>query len=406
MADVRLVQIPFKQLVFLDGEEGRKKNPRKIEAHNLQKLAAQIQADENFLIARPPLVSFSNGQYLVYAGHQRATACGKILKWKEIMCSVENDVPDDVMAKRAILDNTHSGEWDAELLLDFGFSSDELYDLNVSETIFDFGHDFHEDGSGKPDNSKYTAEEDDFEVPEAETVKTDIVLGDLFELTGKNGLTHRLLCGDSTKSEDIEKLMGEEKAELCLTDPPYGISLKYVGVMANNTDGEIIGDDSPFDPSMILSIGLPCYYLFGADYYIEKLPTRKGLCVWAKAASEKENLVFGASFETFWRSKKQKREVWFETRINALPENMHAHPTQKPVKLFTRCIEDSETKGAIVDFFIGSGTAMVAAHQLNRRCFGMELSPKYVQTTLNRILKLDPSLEVNKNGVPYQNINS
>jgi len=240
--------------------------------------------------------------------------------------------------------------------------------------------------------------EDDFQVPEVEEIKTDIVTGDLFEIG-----PHRLLCGDSTKAEDVERLMGGEKAAVLICDPPYGIGLRYVGVMANNTNGSISGDEKPFDPKCITFFEGAAMYLFGADYYIEKLPNRRNLCVWAKAHTEKENLVFGASFETFWRSHKAKREIWFENRIGNLAENEHRHPTQKPISLISRCILDAGKDGIVADNFSGSGTTMVAAQQLNRRCFGMEIDPKYCQVILDRMRKIDTNLVIKKNGQPYNN---
>lgn len=133
MSDVRTVKIKFKDLVFLED------NPRTIKKESLARLAKRIQDDPAFFEARPCLVNFTDGKYICYGGFQRGHAAAKILKWKEVPCSVENDVATDVMRRRAILDNTHDGEWDSEVLANqwSDFSMEELGDLGVPEWVFD-----------------------------------------------------------------------------------------------------------------------------------------------------------------------------------------------------------------------------------------------------------------------------
>lgn len=83
-------------------------------------------------------------------------------------------------------------------------------------------------------------------------------------------------------------------------------------------------------------------------------------------------------------------------------DNSEAHPTMKPIGLIANEIQiSSNIKGIVFDFFLGSGSTMVASHQLNRKCYGMELDPKYVEVCVQRMLKLDPSIEIKRNGVKY-----
>jgi hypothetical protein len=119
MADVRLIRLKFKDILWLDGKDGRKKNPRKEDMAAVEKLAGRIKEDPTFYDNRPSLVSFSGGKYYGYGGHKRALAATKVLKWPDIPCNVENDVPQPIMDKRAILDNLHDGEWDKDELLNF-----------------------------------------------------------------------------------------------------------------------------------------------------------------------------------------------------------------------------------------------------------------------------------------------
>ena len=156
MSDVRTVKIKFKDLVFLED------NPRTIKKESLERLAKRIQDDPAFFEARPCLVNFTDGKYICYGGFQRGHAAAKILKWKEVPCSVENDVATDVMRRRAILDNTHDGEWDSDVLANqwSDFSIEELGELGVPDWVF--GGD--DDEGEIPNNALNSeAQEDDFE---------------------------------------------------------------------------------------------------------------------------------------------------------------------------------------------------------------------------------------------------
>ena len=130
MSGVRTVKLKFSDLVFLED------NPRTIKKENLERLAGRIKEDPTFFDNRPCLVNFTDGKYVCYAGFQRAHAAAKILKWKEIPCMIENDVPVSVMRKRAILDNTHDGKWDADVLGRWEYTREELVEAGVPEYVF------------------------------------------------------------------------------------------------------------------------------------------------------------------------------------------------------------------------------------------------------------------------------
>ena len=242
------------------------------------------------------------------------------------------------------------------------------------------------------------AEEDDFDIPEGGT-ETDIVLGDLFEIG-----EHRLLCGDSTDSDAVARLMDGQKADIMVSDPPYGIDLDtdYSKMGSTTTKYEKIkGDDKEFDLTDVISIsGTKEQYIWGGDYFVNSLDWMSGTqIIWAKRHSEEENKVFGSAFESLWVSYKCKKVIWFIRPINQSSERLGQHPTQKPIECMSRCIEMSKLKGSVYDAFLGSGSTMVASHQLKRKCYGMELDPKYCQVIIDRMKKLDPSLKIKKNGV-------
>ncbi len=353
-------------------------NPRTIKDEAFGKLVKSVKEFSEMLELRPIVV---NSDMIILGGNMRYRAC-KEAGLKEVSIIIAENLTEEQQKEFLIKDNVSGGEWDWDMLAN-EWDNEEVLEWGL--IIRDF-----------ETSEVLEAEEDDFDATPPEEHIT--VLGDLYEIG-----EHRLLCGNSTDSDQVAKLMKGQKAALCVTDPPYGIGLKYVGVMANNSNGEIHGDTDSFNPSCIFCLNANEYYIFGADYFIEKLPTRKGLCIWAKAHTEKENLVFGASFETFWRSAKDKREIWFENRIGNLSENLHSHPTQKPISLISRCINDSNETGIIVDIFLGTGSTMVASHQLKRKCYGMELDPKYCDVIVNRMIKLDPTLTIKRNGVDVTN---
>ena len=138
MSDVRTVKLKFSQLEFLDD------NPRTIKEPRFKILSERIKADPTFFDNRPCLVNFIDGRYICYAGFQRAHAAAKVLKWKEIPCSVENDVPMDLMRRRAIYDNTHDGEWNSEVLSSWEYEVEEYRDMGVPEWVFGGGHSANE----------------------------------------------------------------------------------------------------------------------------------------------------------------------------------------------------------------------------------------------------------------------
>lgn len=144
MGQVRAEKIKFSDLEFLED------NPRTIKEPNLKRLAQRIKDDPTFFDNRSCLVNFTDGKYLCYAGFQRAHAAAKILKWKEIPCMIENDVPIDLMRKRAIYDNTHDGEWNSEVLSGWEFEVEEYREMGVPEYVFggEFGGSLDEMSDG------------------------------------------------------------------------------------------------------------------------------------------------------------------------------------------------------------------------------------------------------------------
>jgi len=226
------------------------------------------------------------------------------------------------------------------------------------------------------------------------------VLGDLYELG-----EHRVLCGDSTSIDDVEKLMDGKKADMVFTDPPYGMNLDtdYSKMGSSKTKyDKVIGDSGEFDISFIFDIlPSPIYYIWGAEYLYNTIPQFKqgSLTVWAKRQSEAENKVFGSAYELCWVFPKIKKEIWFIRGINQSAERLGAHPTQKPTELGTRAMKDRTEEGSLIaDIFLGSGSTLIAAEKTGRICYGMELDPKYIDAIVQRYVDYTGNATIKKNG--------
>lgn len=255
---------------------------------------------------------------------------------------------------------------------------------------------------------KLEAEEDDFDVPEG-GIETDIVLGDLFEIG-----EHRLLCGDSTDSDSVAKLMNGKKADMVFTDPPYGMNLNtnYADIHKNHigeakNQSKIIGDDEDFNFLDFYSLFeyVKEQFWWGADYYKNQIPQEGCFLVWDKTLGEHKDRI-GNEFEICWSKQTHKKVIdrikWVGFIGLQKDDGKRQHPSQKPIQLCVRYINDySKENNIIIDLFLGSGSTMVASHQLKRKCYGMELDPKYCQVIVDRMLKLDPALIIKKNGEIY-----
>jgi len=216
---------------------------------------------------------------------------------------------------------------------------------------------------------------------------TDIVSGDLFELGH-----HRVMCGDSRDGVVIARLLDGEPLDLLLTDPPYGVSVvgksgKIGGsVMAKNqVYRPVEGDSESFDPSHLFLISQTAV-VWGANYFPLLLPHSGQWIVWDKGRPE------GTTFsdcELAWTSRSGVAVKKYSCVWNGMTREgesgKRVHPTQKPVKLFSEVMADFSKDGDTVgDWYLGSGTSLVAAEQIGRKCRGVELDPRYCQVIIDR----------------------
>lgn len=361
-------------------------NPRIIKDDKFKKLVKSIEEFPQMLELRPIVV---DSNMVVLGGNMRLKAC-IAAGLKEVPIIVADQLTDEQKGEFIIKDNVGFGEWDWDLLAN-------EWDV---EALTDWGLELPFDNT-----PVLEAEEDDYEAPSE--IKTDIVLGDLIEIG-----PHRLLCGDSTDSDAVARLMDGQKADMVFTDPPYGIDVvqgKTVGggkLAKVNTYSKIIGDDTTDTArefyNTCVSLGMENFIIWGGNYFTDFLSPSMCWIIW-----DKENTGNFADVEMAWTSfeKGAKLYKWqWNGMIRKGDKNIEGktrvHPTQKPVGLFGDIFNDFKFD-ICFDGFLGSGSTMVAAHQLQRKCYGMELDPKYCQVIIDRMHKLDHSLEIKINGKPY-----
>ena len=346
-------------------------DPNNARTHDDTNLKAIQGSLTQFGQRKPIVISQDN---VIVAGNGTVEAA-KRLGWTEIEAvRVPADWDADRIKAFALADNRTAelAGWNPQVM------SAQL--LELAEAGFDieeFGFELQE----SPVDPESIQED---EIPEEVITRTSP--GDIWQLGN-----HRLMCGDSFSQDNVNKLVAGRKINLVFTDPPYGMNLDtdYSKMGASKTKYKRIKNDNQlFDARKITNlVEAPIWYLWGADYYPNTIPNWAdgSIIVWAKAHSEAENAVFGSAFELCWRYPKTKKEVWFVRRIQMTNELLKAHPTQKPLGLPVRAIEKDTVKGDVVfDFFLGSGTTLIACEQLDRICFGLELDPQYCDVIIQR----------------------
>lgn len=343
-------------------------NPRE----STEKQESQLkQSLKKFGVVEPIIYNKQTG-YIV-GGHFRVRELQK-LGYTEIECVIVDLAEEDEKELNIRL-NANTGQWDWDELA----NNFELEDLN--------------DWGLEVPNMKHELEAEDDNFEEPENIETDIVLGDLFEIG-----EHRLLCGDSTDSDAVARLMDGEKADMVFTDPPYGMNaVSKSGVLKKKYGTDIMGDSDTNAAkdsfNLIYSMYPDAIHIWwGANYYSSCLPDSECWIVWDKNNGESDQ----TDCELAWTNARSVVRQF----TKASEKTNRVHPTQKPVELIDWSIKRFAEKAKVIgDYFLGSGATMVASHQIKRKCYGMELDPKYCQVIIDRMKKLDPTIKIKKNGV-------
>ena len=377
------------------------KNPRVIKDDKFDKLVKSLKEFPEMLQKRP-LVVFTDvdGKYVVLGGNMRLKAA-KHIGLKELPIIIADDWTEEQKNQFLIKDNVGFGEWDWESLqIDWDVEQLSEWGLDVPEF-----------------KTEEEAEEDDYEIPDE--VKTDIVLGDLFEIG-----EHRLLCGDSTQTDTFKVLFGEQLADLVITDPPYNVAYEGKTKKKLTIENDSMNDGDFYKFLYDFYTALGSYTKAGGAWYVwhadseganfRKAMADAGIMVKQCLIWVKQTMVMGRQ-DYQWKHepclygwKEGAAHGWYSDRKQTTvlefdrPQRNAEHPTMKPIPLFAYQIGNSSKQGDIVaDGFGGSGTTMVACHQMNRKAYLVEFDPKYCQVIIERMLKLDPNIKIKRNGEEY-----
>lgn len=372
------------------------KNPRSIKDKDFERLKTQIRDLGQY----KPLLITEDGTVL--GGNMRLRAY-KELQIEDVWVSVVDAPTEDKKLEYALSDNDRAGFYDSDLL------------ANLIPDYPDFEWSNYAVDLKEPQNlqsliDSLTPVEED-EVPEIAEGEPESKLGEVYQL-GR----HRLVCGDATKIEDVEKLMDGQKADLCYTDPPYGVSYeKKTREIANQRKDILPVKNDELGKDALKEIVFPAFQNIatvlkeGGCYYISSPQggelglmmmmmmnagiEAKHMIVWAKDAPvfsmgrldydyQHEPILYG------WRGSHQhygngryKSSLWNIPR----PKDSKLHPTMKPIELIVNIINNSSKQDDIVlDLFGGSGSTLIACEQTNRTCYMMELDPKYCDVIRKR----------------------
>ena len=376
------------KLVPLDKLVPYQNNARTHSPEQINKLRASLR---EFGFVNPVII---DRDYGVIAGHGRIVAA-RAEGIQEVPCVLADHLSEAQKKAYILADNRMAldADWDEDMLrVEIEALQGADFDLALTgfedKELADF---FSDDES---------AEDDDFDLSAALEQASFVEKGDVWTV-GK----HRLVCGDATSLDDVATLMDGKRANLLLTDPPYGVSFKSSSGLTIQNDNmkkeefyQFLYDAFTAAATYMQSGGAA--YVFHAD--TEGLNFRKafmdagfhlaGCCIWVK-----DSLVLGRS-DYQWQHEpvlygflKNGKHNWFSDRKQttvwnfAKPKRNANHPTSKPLDLLSYPIGNSTQENAIVlDTFGGSGSTMMACEQINRICYMMELDEKYASVILRR----------------------
>lgn len=337
---------------------------------------------------KQPIVVDKDG--VVIIGHGRLMAAKQLMLDKVPVVYADDLTPEQADALRLADNKTNESEWD------FGKLEEELAQLaidgfDMSEFGFEVGEDFE-------DHNKPIVEDEAPEVQEEAVSK----LGQIYKL-GR----HRLMCGDSTDQEAVEKLLGGVLADILVTDPPYNVDYEGATIDKLKIENDNM-EDSEFHQFLVSAFKTAdavmkpgaAFYIWHADsegYNFRSACKKIGWNVRQCLIWNKNSLVMGrqdyqwkhepclygwkdGASHSWYSDRKQTTVIDFER-----PNRNDIHPTMKPVGLFDYLIKNSSKVGDVVlDLFGGSGTSIMACEQDGRKCCTMELDPRYVDAIIKR----------------------
>lgn len=323
---------------------------------------------------------------VIVAGHTRYKAC-KELGINEIPCIVADDLTDKQIKAFRLADNkvSEKAQWDLSKL------DEELLEIKDFD-MADFGFDFFEE--------EQETVEDDFEAELPEEPQSK--LGDIYQLGN-----HRLMCGDSTNENDVNKLVGEQKMDLLITDPPYNVDYTSKTKKAMKIKNDKL-ENNAFHEFLVKAFtnaynslkdggAFYCWYASKEVVNFHTAIEDSGFTVKQELIWNKNLMILGKQ-DYQWKHepclygwKETSSHAWYSDRKQTTiinwdkPSKSDLHPTMKPIGLFDYQIKNSSKAGDnILDLFGGSGTTIMACEQNNRNAYVMEYDPKYVDVIIKR----------------------
>jgi DNA modification methylase len=391
---------------------------RNARTHSKEQIAKLRASLREFGFVSPAVI---DSKYNILVGHGRVQAAREE-GYTTVPCVFAENLTDAQKRAYILADNQLAlgAGWDEEMLsVELSDLQNESFDLSLLGFDSDELEKLMNDGSGKD------VEDDDFDLSAALEKASFVERGDIWTV-GK----HRLMCGDATLADDVTTLMGDKRANLIVTDPPYGVSFKA-------SDGLTIENDS-LKGEKFYNFLLSAFknmadhlekggaaYVFHAD--TEGLNFRKafidagfhlaGVCIWVKNSLvlgrsdyqwQHEPILYGflQNGKHPWYADRKQTTIWNYDK----PKRNKDHPTSKPLDLLGYPIQNSSQENAIIlDIFGGSGSTLMACEKLNRICYMMELDPKYASVILRRYVEDTKDAEnvyVERGGerIPYSDL--
>ncbi|MCK5444164.1 MAG: ParB N-terminal domain-containing protein [Rhodospirillaceae bacterium] len=356
-------------------------NSRTHSSEQISQIAASIK---EFGFNNPVLIDGSN---VIIAGHGRVLAAEE-LGLDTIPVVILDHLSESQRKAYVIADNklALNAGWDIELLaLEMGGLKDEGFDLSL------IGFDNDELANIFVDKTKGLTDPDAVpDIPDDPVTKE----GDVW-ICGK----HRIMCGDSTSIDAVDKLMGGVKIDLIHTDPPYGIDEK--GDRSKRKGAESLSDgikyvdfnDSSTDAAqeafaLCEVMNIPRQVWWGANHYAHAVPQTANWFVWDKRVEEKQKDLNSdcelAWVKSKWSSVRIFRHLWKGLIKASEHGQKRVHPTQKPVALIEWVFDYYKDIKTVLDLFGGSGSTLIAAEIQNKQCYMMEFTPHYCDVIIKR----------------------
>ena len=386
--EIQIQFVPIELLEYNNGQiPGVPENPRTREDTKQRNLEKSIEELPEMTIARAALCFPYNGRFVVIGGNRRLEA-QRALKRKEVpIIALPEDTPVEKLRRMALLDNESTGQTDwAKLAKDW--SKDEIRAWNI-ETPKGW---FNEAPGKKAEEDNYT---------EPEKLKPRVKRGEIWKLE-----EHRLMCGDSTNKDDVEKLMDGEKADMVFTDPPYNCNygnikypkLKVREINNDNMDSEHFRMFCEAFCKQIKEYCRGCVYICagqgedGRTMFVvaDRMLHNSTTIIWNKDQFTLGRGKYQNKYEPIWfgwvesgidfTDNRTLTNVWDIKR----PKKSELHPTMKPIELISTALSHNPGSKSVLDLFGGSGSVLIACEQLNRKCYMMELSEHYCDVIINR----------------------